>query len=154
MSTFKVTGIDKVSNALRALAKSVPEQAAQALNAVAEETMTDAKMRTPVDTGNLRRTGKVHQHATPRRLSAGLSFGTEYALPVHEHPSKYSPPSWKAAEASGSGVHFSPSGTGPKFLENAIKFTAMFFEERIANYINFSKGGGTGAGSPGGSGNL
>ena len=136
MSTFKVTGIDKVSGALRALAASMPAQAAQALNAVAEETSTDAKVRCPVLTGNLRRSITVHQHATPQKLIAGISFGTEYGVYVHENL-------------------FARHKTGEaKFLENALKFTATFFEERIANMLNLSGRGGTGAGSPGGSGNL
>ena len=134
MATFRVTGIEQVSDNLRRLAQSVPIRAAQALNVVAEETMTDAKERTPVDTGTLKRSGKVHQHATPRRLSAGLSYGTEYAVFVHERTELRH----HVGEA--------------KFLENAIKFTSMFFAERIMNEIKFD--GGTGAGSPGGTGSL
>ena len=134
MASFRVTGIENVSENLRRLAQSVPLKAAHALNVVAEETMTDSKERTPVETGTLKRSGTVHQHATPMRLSAGLSYGTEYAVYVHERTELRHP----VGEA--------------KFLENAIKFTSMFFEERIANEIRFD--GGTGAGSPGGTGSL
>ena len=135
MATFVVTGIQRVSDNLRRLAHAVPTQAAQALNVVAEETMTDAKERTPVDTGTLRRSGKVHQHATPRRLAAELSFGTEYAVYVHEHTER--------RHANGEA----------KFLENAVKFTSRFFEARIANEIKLG-GSGTGAGSFGSTGSL
>lgn len=158
MAAMKLTvkGIDTVNRNLLQLARQMPVVAAQSLNGVAEETMTDAKRRTPVETGTLKRSGKVHKHATPRRLVAELSFGTEYAIAVHEHPSKHSPPTWK-----GKVINWSQSGTGPKFLENAIKFTALWFEERIANDIRMalSKGDtrrieGSGAGSPGGTGNI
>ena len=131
MPTFTVTGLGEVSAALRQLAAQVPIEAARALNVVAEETMTEAKIRTPVETGNLRRSGKVHQYAKPYDLSADLSFGTEYAVYVHERVNVRH----KTGEA--------------KFLENAIKFTALSFEERIANEINLgpSAGSGTGGGS-------
>lgn len=134
MASFRVTGIENVSENLRRLAQRVPVRAAQALNIVAEETMTDAKERTPVDTGALMRSGKVHQYATPNRLSAGLSFGTEYAVFVHER------------------TELRHRNGEAKFLENAVKFTSMFFAERITNEIRFE--GGTGAGSPGGTGSL
>ena len=137
MATFRVTGVEQISQNLRHLVQRVPAQAAQALNVVAEECMTDAKERTPVDTGTLKRSGKVHQHATPRRLAAGLSFATEYAVYVHERT--------ELRHATGEA----------KFLENDIKFTSLFFAERIANEISvFQRGGGTGAGSPGGTGSL
>lgn len=138
MPSFRVQGIDTVSENLRRLAASVPVRAAQALNVVAEETMTDAKERTPVDTGTLKRSGLVFQHATPGRLSAGLSYGTEYAVYVHERTELRH----RVGEA--------------KFLERAIAFTARFFAERMANEIQFGgqTTGGVGAGSPGGVGNL
>ena len=135
---LKVTGVHQVGKALRQLAMSVPIDAARALNVVAEETMTNAKERTPVGTGTLKRSGKVHEYATARRLSAGLSFGTEYAVYVHER------------------MNVSHPNGEAKFLENAVKFTALYFEQRIANEINLSKAGGSGigAGSPGGAGSL
>lgn len=135
MATFRVTGLEKVNANLRQFARRVPDRAARALNVVAEETMTDAKARTPVDTGTLRRSGKVHDHASARKLTAGLSFATEYAVYVHERTDIRH-----------------PNGEA-KFLENAIKFTSLFFAARVANEINV-EGGGTGAGSSGGTGSL
>jgi len=136
MATLTVTGITSVSTKLMNISKNVPERAARALNVIAEETMTDAKRRTPVDTGTLRRSGNVHQHATSRRLSAEMSFGTEYGVYVHERMDVHHP----VGEA--------------KFLERAIQSTSNWFEARLANEIKFDDVGGTGAGSSGGVGNL
>lgn len=117
MATFTVKGIEHVSAALAALARSVPIHAAQALNEVAEVTMTDAKERTPVLSGTLMRSGKVMPHATPQTLAAELNFGTEYALYVHE--------SMSTRHTNGEA----------KFLERAIQKTATTFERDIADAI-------------------
>lgn len=129
-----ITGIDSVSARLMELVHQFPVQAAQALNEVGEETMTQAKEFTPVEHGPLRNSGHVIA-AEPDKLDADLRFATEYAAAVHEHMSEHSPPSWVAAEAAGRPVKFHPAGTGPKFLERAIQNTARDFEERIAKKI-------------------
>lgn len=82
-----VKGIDQVSAALLDIAERMPVAAAQALNEIAEQVMTRAKEMTPVDTGRLRASGMVSDYATERDMSATLSFGTEYAVPVHENMS-------------------------------------------------------------------
>lgn len=131
---YTLVGAAEVSKNLQLLAATIPIAAAAALNAVAEETMTDAKNRTPVEFGTLKRSGKVEQHAKPNDLSAVLSFGTEYAVYVHERTNLRH----RVGEA--------------KFLERAVAFTSRWFEQRIANEL---KGWmNTGAGSPGGTGNL
>jgi hypothetical protein len=56
----------------------------------------------------------------------------DYAQAVHEHLSEYSPPSWKKAEESGKGVHWNAAGTGPKFLENAVRAKIEGLEGRVA----------------------
>ena len=110
---FDVGGIDGVSERLLQRALAIPVRAAAALNFVAEETMTDAKIHTPVKFGTLKRSGHV-QHATARSLAARLVFGTEYAVWVHERTELRH----KNGEA--------------KFLEHAVQRTAHGFEERIA----------------------
>lgn len=79
-----IEGAASVEKSLRRLIEQIPDRAAQTLNAVAEETMTVSKDRTPVKTGRLKRSGNVSKHATAEDLSAELSYGTEYAVHVHE----------------------------------------------------------------------
>lgn len=134
--TLTLQGLTKVSDNLLQLVATLPAAAARALNVVAEETMTDAKQRTPVDTGTLRRSGKVHQPATPDVLSAGLSFGTDYAVYVHERTN--------LRHANGEA----------KFLEHAVQFTARYYEDRIANEMHFGEQGVTGNTNPGGGGDV
>jgi hypothetical protein len=53
-----------------------------------------------------------------RTVRVRLVYGgpaAAYALPVHEHPSRSSPPSWR-----GGGVTFHPAGRGPKYLERPL----------------------------------
>jgi hypothetical protein len=106
-NNFSVSGISGVSLRLRALAMAVPRSAARALNGRAEETMTTSLRLVPVDTGRLKSTGRVSKHASANEgtnMSAELSYGTEYALPVHEIPpdrARHTPPTqWKYLEAA------------------------------------------------------
>ena len=83
--TFTVKGADVVSARLTQLARRFPMAAAVALNEIAEEIMTDAKEHTPVETGRLRASGKVSDMATPGKMEVRLTYGTEYAVHVHEN---------------------------------------------------------------------
>lgn len=87
----------------------------------AEMIMTVSKRDfVPVDMGTLRASGHVSPpERRGREISVTLAYGgaaSAYALAVHEHPSRYSPPSWKAAK----NVRFSPTGHGPKYLERPL----------------------------------
>ncbi len=98
----------------------------------------------PVETGDLKDSGKVVQIDRPPTVVLGLSgkfsgvtrsisieFGggrvDEYAIPVHEHPSAHSPPSW-----SGKTIRWSKPGTGPKYLERPIKQAQRGIAGRMA----------------------
>ena len=113
---FQIKGISEVSQALKRLALHFPYSAAKALNEIAEVTMTDAKERTPVEFGRLKASGNVSTHATPTRLAAQLTFGTEYAVYVHEIPARHA-----VGEV--------------KFLENAVNKAAATFAQDVADGI-------------------
>lgn len=91
-------------------ATAVPKRAASLLLVEGEVIMTDAKMRTPVDTGTLRASGMttlVDKGSTPKvELSFGGAAGA-YAIYVHERLDVYHP----VGEA--------------KFLENAVNAWAQ-----------------------------
>jgi hypothetical protein len=78
----------KVKAALTNIARKAPEQVADALYAEAQIEMTEAKRRTPVDTGELRASGYVADpEIRGRRISVEMGFGgaaSEYAVHVHE----------------------------------------------------------------------
>lgn len=112
-----VSGISGVSAGLRAFATMFSERAAVALNEIAEVTMTDAKDRTPVDTGRLMRSGFVSEYATASTLRATLAFGTDYAVYVHEN--------LRARHTNGEA----------KFLEHAVQKAAATFEDDLAKGI-------------------
>lgn len=112
---------ETLSENIERLLHRYPTLAVQGLNSVAEETMTDAKERTPVKYGVLKRSGKV-KHGTLRNMAATLTFGTEYAVFVHERTELQH----QTGEA--------------KFLERALQFAAVAFPERVAAYIK--SGGG------------
>jgi hypothetical protein len=114
-----------VAKNLKNLAKQVPMAAARALNTEAEQTMWEAVKLTPVDTGTLVRSAKVRPYASPSDLVATLTYGTNYALWVHEIPA----PPQKSAKGR-SATHASP--TQWKFLETAVNARAKKFSQNIA----------------------
>lgn len=114
---FDVTirGLDQVNAALTRLADVNERAAIQALREEAEIEMTEAKKRTPVDTGALRGSGHLIQEHNG--LTVHLNFGgpaADYAVFVHEN-----------LEA------FHPSGQA-KFLESVLMESAPHFPGRVA----------------------
>ena len=94
-----LTGLSRATNQLRLLAELIPRQVAQALNEVAEETKTVAQERTPVEFGVLKASAKV-DHATAATLAATITYGTEYAIYVHEVPARHVVGQWKFLESA------------------------------------------------------
>jgi hypothetical protein len=146
---FRITlqGHKRVSKSLRTLSVKVPAMAARALNKEAELTITQAKRWTPVETGRLKGTGKVQKHATPGTLWARLTYGTNYAIYVHEIPPANkgwgsfggSPTGFdgkkKTAKKKKRTAYHKPP-TRYKFLSGAIKKRAPMFTKRIAKSIS------------------
>lgn len=113
-----VKGAAEVARNLRALVDRFPDLAAQGLNEQAELTMTDAKQNTPVEFGILKGSGKVSTFATRYKLAARLTFGTEYAVYVHERTELRH-----------------PRGGEAKFLEHAIQRAAARLPSDVAAFI-------------------
>lgn len=105
-----------------AIGTAMLRRASQALNAIGEETMTDAKDQTPVQYGVLKNSGHVAQHATPGDLEVVLAFGTEYAVYVHER------------------LDVRHTNGNAKFLERAVNKTASHLAQDIAQAM--AHGGG------------
>jgi hypothetical protein len=121
---FELTGVREMQRNLHRAGKLFATAIEKALYRRAEAVMTKAKRdHVPVDTGNLRASGHVEPpERKGRDVSVTMAFGgpaAPYALAVHEHLSKHSPPSWQHAD-----VEFSPAGRGPKYLERPL-FEAM-----------------------------
>ena len=123
-------GLQGMLDTLKRLADKFPDYVGAALYQEAQIEMTEAKRRTPVDTGRLRASGRV---ALPvregRRISVTLSFGgaaAPYAIYVHEN-----------LEAN----HASPpfGGGQAKFLESTINESAPYMLARIARRVDLNK---------------
>lgn len=105
----------------------------------AQKIMADSKEHyVPVDLGPLKSSGHVNPPSyVGRTVTVELTYGdaaSAYALAVHEHPSKYSPPSWQGAQ-----VTFSPSGTGPKYLEKPLMAAVPTLPAELAKDLNLEK---------------
>ena len=110
-----------------------------ALYRQAQKIMADSKEHyVPVDLGTLKSSGRVQPPTyMGRTVTVELSYGdaaSAYALAVHEHPSKHSPPSWQGTQ-----VTFSPSGTGPKYLERPLMAAIPGLPQALARDLNLEK---------------
>ena len=115
---FYLTGGEQARDRLGQIAQRVPMAAAKALNLITELTLTEAVKQTPIEVGTLRDSAKVAKHATPSSLSTRITYGTDYALYVHESFARHYPPYGK--------------GGNRKFLENAVNARARTFVSDIA----------------------
>lgn len=71
---------------LRAMNQAAVRAVAEGINDAAEEIFNESQRRVPVDTGNLRSSGRI-EPADERTLTAEISYGgtaADYALDVHE----------------------------------------------------------------------
>lgn len=128
MTSITVTGLEAMQARLRQMAAGVPLQAGAALRAEAEIEMTEAKRRTPVDTGALRGSGHVTGPTVAwRDIAVVLAFGgvaAGYAIVVHEDLAA-----------------FHPRGQA-KFLESVIRESAPHMAARVARRMARTMGGG------------
>lgn len=121
MFKAQLLGVREMQRKIAAFQKRFPDKARQALREEAEIEMTEAKRRTPVDTGLLRSTGQVDEPTrSGKTLRVDLKFGTEYAVYVHEN-----------LEA----LH--PVGQA-KFLESTLNESAPFMLKRLADRMKFT----------------
>lgn len=116
-----VANVDAVVRDLGTMIDRLRERAATALYQEAEIEMTEAKKRTPVDTGALRSSGFVEPPvASGDEISVRLGFGgpaAPYAIIVHEDLSA---------------LH--PVGQA-KFLESTILESAPYMAARVAKRL-------------------
>lgn len=108
-----------------ALAKRMPERVGRALYREANTEMTEAKRRTPVDTGALRASGKVENPEYGETISVRLSFGgvsSQYAIFVHEN--------LEALHKIGQA----------KFLESTLLESSPYMANRLAKRLHLETG--------------
>lgn len=145
---FTIRGDDEMRARLRRLASAAPGRTARALRIEAEEIMTRSKQEyVPVDLNALRSSGHVKPvERRGKELSVTLAFGgpaAPYALSVHEHPSRHSPPSWrgKRPEQILSVRQRRPwvlsigGGRGPKYLDRPMRRAIPGMGDRIAREL-------------------
>jgi hypothetical protein len=123
-------GVSEMLSMLKRIQDKFPDRVAVAIYQEAQIEMTEAKRRTPVDTGKLRASGQVAKPVREgNRISVTLSFGgaaIDYAIYVHEN-----------LEAN----HDSPpfGGGQAKFLESVLNESAPYMAARIAARIDLNK---------------
>ena len=81
---MRVTARVKKDNR-RVIVGKVRDAAEQAVREVAEDALTEANDRVPLDEGDLARSGEVV--AFPEKLLAAITYDTPYAVRQHEDPS-------------------------------------------------------------------
>lgn len=128
------TGTENMVARLAKLHTAFPAYIDIAIVEEADDILEDSQDNyVPVETEALRDSGQVIVGAPGTLVGQAvalkgiahnvvISYGGEgdtdvYAIPVHEHPSGYSPPSWKG----GTRIRWSKPGTGPQYLSKPLK---------------------------------
>lgn len=114
---FEVKGLEQVNARLVALAETSQRAAVKALREEAEIEMTEAKRRTPVRFGDLRRSGHVTGPTRDSGWAVVMAFGGQaapYAVHVHENLEAFH----RVGQA--------------KFLESVLLESAPYLAERVA----------------------
>jgi len=127
----ELAGLRRASAELRTIARRYPDRIPGALYRRAEAIMTRSKNEfVPVEFGVLRDSGHVNPPTRERTaVRVTMAYGgaaAAYAIAVHEHPSRFSPPSWQGVT-----VHFA-SGRGPKYLERPLFEAVRTLAEDLA----------------------
>lgn len=84
--TTQVLGLATLTANLVRRRERAEGAAVEALNKVGGEVFADSQRQVPVDTGNLKSSGRI-EPATPREMAVTLSYGgtaSAYAIIVHE----------------------------------------------------------------------
>lgn len=88
MASFELRGVLDVQNRTKAGVNTIWEKAIEALGEEANEVLAISQTRVPVNTGALKRSGRVTgPEVKGKEASYTISFGDEsvrYAIPVHE----------------------------------------------------------------------
>ena len=135
---IRIEGLDKLETRLKKSGVNAAKELAGGLLVEGNIIMTQAKRITPVAPGGgtLRSSGQVKPPVIKRTSATViLGFGgaaSDYALAVHEFPSKFSPASWKGKTS----LNWNAAGTGAKFLEQPVKAAASGFGQRLARHID------------------
>lgn len=129
-------GLQEILRNLDKIQKDLEKKQLRALKNEAKRIMTDSREHyAPEDRGDLIEEGTVSE---PVRTSDGfeiaMSYGgpksNDYAVALHEHPSRSSPPTWK-----GVALEFTKPGTGEKYLERPLMKAIDGMVERLAEDI-------------------
>lgn len=139
--SISVRGVKAVAGRFARLAPETRARIALTLKAAGDSILRNSRPYVPFENGHLYRSGSVAEPVFVSfngPISVEISYGQtgpsrEYALAVHEHISRFSPPTWLKAEAVGGGVNFHMPGTGPKYLEIPFKEEAARIVSRFAN---------------------
>lgn len=124
---MSVSGLREAQRDLKRIGRSIFKALEKALDKEAESILRVSEGEVPVDTGELKGSGDRSNAQHKKGLTfVEIGFGgptIPQAIPVHEHPSASSPPSWSA------GVVFSRGGS--KYLERPMMSAVSGMARRI-----------------------
>ena len=110
--------IDVLAN-LQRVTREIELKAERSIGQCAEDLLDKAVQRTPINTGDLRKSGTATVEKKGMESIGRVGFGggqVDYALAVHETIKNYKEP-----------------GTGAKYLGNPLKENAQRYFDKIAN---------------------
>jgi hypothetical protein len=86
MIKFQWKGLPEMQRKMRKAAEEIGANAKAAVEAEAQRILEEAKKRVPVDTGELRDSGRVVTVESGNTVTSRIEFTAEHAAHVHEDP--------------------------------------------------------------------
>lgn len=131
MGKFEIRGLKDVIANIRREAKVIEQNLVRRNREAAKKVLDNCNTNyAPKDDGDLQASGRVErQKREGDTIIAAVVYGgpdVPQAVPTHETPSKYDPPSWE-----GKTVNFQPPGTS-KYLEHALNDAEIDYLEQLA----------------------
>lgn len=131
-----MNGLKELLKNLEKVEKDLDRQCMQSLKNEAKRIMTDSNEHyAPEDRGDLIAESVVREPVKiGETFAIEMSYGNgpsrDYAVPLHEHPSASSPPTWE-----GVALTFTKPGSGEKYLERPLMKAVDGMPERLAKDI-------------------
>lgn len=129
-------GLQEIIKNIDRIEKDLEKQEVIALKKEAFRIMADSlEHYAPQDEGDLIKSSFINE-PTKENGELTIQFGygkgkaEEYAVALHEHPSRSSPPTWKGKELT-----FGKPGTGEKYLERPLFKAVDGMTGRLSNDI-------------------
>lgn len=137
MSNFTFTGIAQMERNLSRVINKLQRDEEKSLKREAKSILAESQILVPEREGELANSGQISEiDRSNNEVSIKIGYGeggddtlAKRAIALHEHPSEFSPDSWKGKAS----LDFTKPGSGEKYLERPLNNAISDMARRLAD---------------------